>query len=70
MSRIESTISKLGLELPDPAIPAGAYVLALFAGAHIYTSGQLPLVSGELVVRGKVGEDVDMETAEKAAHRN
>ena len=56
MSAVEDRLSELGLTVPDVAPPAGAYVPALRVGDVVYTSGQLPMVSGALPQTGKVGE--------------
>src|SRR4051794_13854543 len=48
-------LAELGLTLPPVAAPLAAYVPAVRDGDHVYVSGQLPLVDGELPVTGKVG---------------
>ncbi len=62
-------LAALGLELPKTATPLGAYVPAVRSGQHVYVSGQLPLVGGELAVTGKVGADVSVEQARDLAAR-
>ncbi len=39
------------------------------SGAHVFTAGQLPLSSGELVATGKVGGEVSAEEAQAAARQ-
>jgi enamine deaminase RidA (YjgF/YER057c/UK114 family) len=56
MSGVEDRLAELGLTVPDVAKPVAAYVPALREGNLIFTSGQLPMVSGALVRTGKVGE--------------
>jgi enamine deaminase RidA (YjgF/YER057c/UK114 family) len=56
MSTVEDRLAKLGLVVPDVAPPVAAYVPALRDGNLILTSGQLPMVSGDLVQTGKVGD--------------
>ena len=56
MSAVEDRLAELGLSVPDVAPPAGAYVPALREGNLVFTSGQLPIVSGDLVQTGKVGD--------------
>lgn len=63
VGRVAARLAELGLELPTAAAPVGAYVPAVRSGAHVWTSGQLPFVDGALPVTGKVGADVDVETA-------
>ena len=55
MSAVEDRLKELGLTLPDVAKPVAAYVPAVRDGNMIFTSGQLPMVSGALVQTGKVG---------------
>ncbi|MEU7525350.1 RidA family protein [Saccharothrix sp. NPDC042600] len=54
-------LAELGVELPPVAAPVAAYVPAVRSGNHVYTSGQLPFVSGSLAATGKVGGDVSPE---------
>ena len=51
-------LAELGLDLPDVVTPLAAYVPAVRTGNLVYTSGQLPMVAGELLASGKVGGDV------------
>ena len=69
MSVVETKLAALGLELPAVAAPIAAYVPATRTGNLVFTSGQLPTVDGALVASGKVGADVDVETAKAAAQR-
>jgi enamine deaminase RidA (YjgF/YER057c/UK114 family) len=56
MSAVEDRLAKLGLSVPGVAAPVAAYVPALRDGSLVFTSGQLPMVSGDLVQTGKVGD--------------
>lgn len=56
MSAVEDRLAALGLSVPEVAAPVAAYIPALQSGEHVYTSGQLPMVSGALAATGKVGE--------------
>ena len=60
-------LAELGIELPDVAAPVAAYVPAVRTGSHVYTSGQLPFVGGELAATGKVGAEVSPEEAKQHA---
>ncbi|MEK9898416.1 MAG: RidA family protein, partial [Actinomycetota bacterium] len=42
-------LSELGIELPEVAAPLASYIPAKRSGNYVYTSGQLPLVGGELI---------------------
>lgn len=56
-------MERLGIELPQVAKPIAAYVPAIRVGDEVWTSGQLPLVNGELRITGKVGAQVNAEQA-------
>jgi enamine deaminase RidA (YjgF/YER057c/UK114 family) len=60
---IEERLQKLGLVLPDAASPSFNYVPVTLCRGVAYVSGQLPKVDGEVRVFGKVGAEVDVETA-------
>ncbi|HJY24608.1 MAG TPA: RidA family protein [Actinomycetes bacterium] len=63
----EERLAELGIELPPVAAPVAAYVPALRSGSYVYTSGQLPLVGGQLEATGKVGAEVGAEQAKQLA---
>jgi enamine deaminase RidA (YjgF/YER057c/UK114 family) len=60
-------LAGLGIELPEVATPLAAYVPAVRTGSHIYTSGQLPIVDGQLAATGKVGAEVSPDEAKALA---
>jgi enamine deaminase RidA (YjgF/YER057c/UK114 family) len=60
-------LAELGIELPAVAAPLAAYVPATRSGDHVYTSGQLPFIGGELAATGKVGAEVSPEEAKQHA---
>jgi len=59
----EERLAELGLSVPEVAKPVAVYVPAVQSGIHVFTSGQLPMRSGELMVTGKVGGEVSEEEA-------
>jgi len=67
MSTPEERIAELGLEIPDVVTPLASYVPTARTGAHVFTSGQLPVVKGELIATGKVGAEIDPERAAELA---
>jgi len=69
MANPEEKLAELGLTVPDVAKPVAAYVPAVRTGNYIYTSGQLPMRSGELMMTGKVGGDVTPEEAAECAQQ-
>ncbi len=67
MSTPEERLAELGLTLPEVVPPVAAYQPAVRSGDHVYVSGQLPFVDGKLSATGKVGAEVDAETAKGLA---
>ncbi len=66
---IDEKLTSLGIELPAVASPVGAYVPVVRTGDLVFTSGQLPLVGGELMAAGKVPSDIDLEQAYAGARQ-
>lgn len=64
---IEDRIKSLGLELPQVPKPVANYVSAVRTGNYVFTSGQVPLVKGELKAKGKVGGDLTLEEGYECA---
>jgi len=64
---VRDSLRDLGLEVPVATKPVAAYVPAMRTGNLIFTAGQLPLVDGQMVATGKVGQEVDVEQAKKLA---
>ena len=60
-------LRELGYELPGVAKPLASYVPAVRVGDQVWTSGQLPLVEGALLLTGKVGAEVTTEQAQEQA---
>jgi enamine deaminase RidA (YjgF/YER057c/UK114 family) len=69
MSAPEERLASMGLEVPEIAKPVAAYVPAVRSGNHVFTSGQLPMRSGELIATGKVGGSVTGEQAAECAQQ-
>ena len=67
MSQVEDRLKNLGMILPEVAAPLAAYVPAKKVGQVIFTAGQLPIQKGELICKGLLGQDVDVEQAYQAA---
>jgi enamine deaminase RidA (YjgF/YER057c/UK114 family) len=64
---VHERLAELGLELPPVVPPVAAYVPAVRSGNLVFTSGQLPMVDGELPAIGKVGAQVTPEQAKELA---
>jgi len=69
VSGVEERLAELGLTVPDVAKPVASYVPAVRSGSYVYTSGQLPMRSGELMSTGKVGAGVSPEDAAACARQ-
>src|SRR5947209_10582398 len=64
---VADQLHALGLTLPDAARPLASYVPAVHTGNLVYTSGQLPTVSGVLTASGLVGLDLNEDQGYAAA---
>jgi enamine deaminase RidA (YjgF/YER057c/UK114 family) len=69
MSTPEEKLAELGLSVPEVAKPVAAYIPAVRSGNQVFTSGQLPMRSGELITTGKVGGGVSEEEAYACAQQ-
>jgi enamine deaminase RidA (YjgF/YER057c/UK114 family) len=69
MSAVEDRLAELGLTVPEVPLPVAAYVPAVVSGDLVFTSGQLPMKNGELLVSGKVGGEVSAEEAVACAQQ-
>ena len=69
MSTPEERLAELGLTVPEVAKPVAVYVPAVRSGNYIFTSGQLPMKSGELMLTGKVGGEVSEGEAIECAQQ-
>lgn len=62
-----SRVSELGLVLPAPPTPLGAYVESSDAGNLLFLSGMLPIVDRKLVVSGRLGENLSVQQGQEVA---
>jgi enamine deaminase RidA (YjgF/YER057c/UK114 family) len=67
VSHPEERLAGLGITVPEVPRPVASYVPAVRSGNYVYTSGQLPMVAGELAASGKVGAEVSPERAKELA---
>ena len=66
MSEVEKRLRDLGITLPVPVAPVANYVPFVRSGNLVHISGQVSTdASGG--IKGVVGEEVDAETAKRAA---
>src|SRR5580704_10489328 len=64
----EQRLKELGIKLPAPPEPFGAYVEAVQTGNLLFLSGMLPTEGREAKIIGRVGAELDVEAGRKAAH--
>lgn len=71
MGRIAERLSELGLELPQPFSPPPGvefpFDLVKVSGGLAYISGHLPVDGTEVLVKGRVGDELDLEQGYEAA---
>lgn len=65
----EARIKELGLELPPVPKPAGVYKPVVVSCKFLYVSGQGPLKPDGTLIKGRVGEDLDLEAGKLAARQ-
>ena len=62
----EAHIKELGLTIPETPRPVANYVPAVQVGNLIFASGQTPTLSGQLMMKGKLGRDLSIEQGQEA----
>ncbi|HEY0650772.1 RidA family protein [Phenylobacterium sp.] len=66
MSKVQERLAAAGIQLPTPNAPVANYVPFVRVGELVHISGQVS-VDASGGIRGVVGEDVDFDTAVRAA---
>src|SRR5438876_12402775 len=64
----EQRLKELGIKLPAPPEPFGAYVEAVQTGHLLFLSGMLPTEGHGAKFIGRVGAELDVEAGRQAAH--
>lgn len=64
----ERRLKELGIELPAPPTPFGAYAEAVQTGQLLFLSGMLPTEGHGAKFIGRVGAELDVEEGRKAAY--
>ena len=62
-----SRLTALGIVLPPPPTPLGAYVESSGAGNLLFLSGTLPVVNRKLAISGRLGENLSVKEGQEAA---
>jgi len=63
----EENLKKLNIKLPNAPDPVGSYVASKISNKLIFISGQVPFDSQGKLIKGKVGKDLNLDEAQKAA---
>jgi enamine deaminase RidA (YjgF/YER057c/UK114 family) len=64
---LSSRLDKLGIVLPAPPTPLGAYVESSDAGDLLFLSGMLPVVNRKLAISGRLGDNLSVKQGQEAA---
>jgi enamine deaminase RidA (YjgF/YER057c/UK114 family) len=60
-------LAELGIVLPSPPTPLGAYVESSEAGNLLFLSGILPVANRKLAIAGRLGENLSVKEGQDAA---
>lgn len=63
----EQRLKELGIDLPQPPKPLGAYVETLQTGNLLFLSGTLPVEAGKPKYLGRIGDSLSVEDGQRAA---
>ena len=66
---IDSRLAELGITLPEAAAPVAAYVPAVEVGGLLHISGQISFAEDGSLIKGRLGDDLDIEAGAAAARR-
>ena len=66
---IEDKIKKLNIILPEPKDPVGSYLATKKVGKLIYISGQISINDKGILIKGKIGKELDINQGYEAAKR-
>ena len=68
LASAEQRLKELGIKLPAPPEPFGAYAEAVQTGNLLFLSGMLPTEGHGAKFIGRVGAELDVHAGRKAAH--
>lgn len=66
---IDQRLAELGISLPEPAAPVAAYVPAVEQAGLLHVSGQISFAEDGSLIKGRLGEDMDLDGGIAAARR-
>jgi len=66
---IDQRLAELGITLPEAAAPVASYVPAVEANGLLHISGQISFAEDGGLIRGRLGQDLDLDQGIAAARR-
>ena len=66
---IDNRLAELGIELPQAAAPVASYVPAVESQGLLHISGQVSFAKDGSLIKGRLGEDMELEAGQEAARR-
>ena len=66
-NKINIRLQALGIDLPKAVAPVANYVPYVITGKLVFISGQIPFLDGEVQYPGRLGENISVTEAQKAA---
>ena len=66
---IDNRLAELGISLPQAAAPVASYVPAVESGGQLHISGQISFAEDGSLIKGRLGEDMELEAGQQAARR-
>ncbi len=66
---IANRLAELGVTLPEAAAPVASYVPFVEVDGLLHISGQISFAEDGSLIKGRLGEDLDLEAGQAAARR-
>ena len=60
-------VDELDLQIPSAPEPVGSYVAFKKASNLLFISGQLPIDTNGIIIKGKIGDNLSLEDGQKAS---
>ena len=67
MSNIEKNLKKYNISIPESIKPIANYSPFILSKNFVFISGQVPIIDGNIIYKGKVGKDLNIDEARKAS---
>ncbi|KKJ78345.1 endoribonuclease [Kiloniella litopenaei] len=64
---VDARLKELGIEVPQPAKAVANYVGYVTSGNTVFVSGQITAKDGEILYKGKLGDNMSVEEGQEAA---